>query len=294
LHSDSPHRSTVAPDPSPRQQSAEARRYSPELPWRPRVSPPSVEDNDACAIYASVRKDGTAHREPVALALSNLQKMLHRAGNVDGEGDGCGLMVDLPRRIWAEEVRKDGHNPSLVLDPAFAVAHVFIERSAEAERTKHDAREILVGGGFRILAERDGVVSSPALGATAREEEPHFWQLGGLVADADNRDRTLFDLLNELEDRLDVNLPSFSASTCVYKVMGAPRVLGEYYPDLTDERFETVAAFGHNRYSTNTWPSFKRVQPFSILGHNGEINTIAQLRQEAKMLGTPIRPGASD
>jgi glutamate synthase (NADPH) large chain len=294
LDSDSPHRRTAAPDPSPRQQSASARRYSPELPWRPRVSPPSVEDKDACAIYASVRKDGTASREPVAQALSNLQKMLHRAGNVDGEGDGCGLMADIPRKIWAEEIRVDGHNPALALDPAFAVAHIFIERSADAERAKHDAREILAGGGFRILAERDGVVHSPALGATAREEEPHFWQLGGLVADAENRDRVLFELLNELEDRLDLHLPSFSASTCVYKVMGAPRVLGEYYPDLTDERFETVAAFGHNRYSTNTWPSFKRVQPFSILGHNGEINTIAQLRQEARMLGAPIRPGASD
>ncbi len=76
--------------------------------------------------------------------------------------------------------------------------------------------------------------------------------------------------------------------------MGAPNVLGEYYPDLLDERFETIGAFGHNRYSTNTWPSFKRVQPFSVLGHNGEINTIAQLRQEARMLGVPIQPGSSD
>ena len=76
--------------------------------------------------------------------------------------------------------------------------------------------------------------------------------------------------------------------------MGAPNVLGEYYPDLRDERFETIGAFGHNRYSTNTWPSFKRVQPFSVLGHNGEINTIAQLRQEARMLGVPIQPGSSD
>ena len=76
--------------------------------------------------------------------------------------------------------------------------------------------------------------------------------------------------------------------------MGAPKILGEYYPDLHDERFETIGCFGHNRYSTNTWPSFKRVQPFSVLGHNGEINTIAQLRQEAKMLGVPIHADGSD
>ncbi|MGN6816421.1 MAG: glutamate synthase-related protein, partial [Solirubrobacterales bacterium] len=59
-------------------------------------------------------------------------------------------------------------------------------------------------------------------------------------------------------------------------------------------RFETIGCFGHNRYSTNTWPSFKRVQPFSVLGHNGEINTIQQLRQEAKMLAVPIQPDSSD
>ena len=132
------------------------------------------------------------------------------------------------------------------------------------------------------------------LGPTAREEEPHFWQLAGLVPDAAHRDRVLFELMIELEKRLDVHVPSFSASTCVYKVMGAPNVLGEYYPDLTDERFETIGCFGHNRYSTNTWPSFKRVQPFSALGHNGEINTIEQLRQEARMLSVPIQPNSSD
>src|SRR5215210_2634877 len=95
------------------EEQSRPQRYSPELPWRPRVSPPSVEDKDACAIYAS------------------LQKMLHRAGNVDGEGDGCGLLVDIPRKIWAEEVRTGGHDPSLTLDRAFAVGHVFIEPSQD-------------------------------------------------------------------------------------------------------------------------------------------------------------------
>jgi glutamate synthase (NADPH/NADH) large chain len=273
---------------------AVVQRYSPELPWRPRVSPPSVEDRDACAIYASVRRDGTPSHEPIELAIASLQKMLHRAGNVDGEGDGCGLLVDIPRKIWAEAVRAGGHDPSLTLDPAFAVAHVFVERSLDLAQVQHDARELLGRGGFRILAERIGEVDSPALGATAREEEPHFWQIAGLVPDASKRDRVLFDLLIELEQQPGVHVPSFSATTCVYKVMGAPQVLGAYYPDLHDERFEVIGCFGHNRYSTNTWPSFKRVQPFSVLGHNGEINTIEQLRQEAQMLGVPIEPGCSD
>ncbi|MEX2107726.1 MAG: glutamate synthase central domain-containing protein, partial [Solirubrobacterales bacterium] len=281
-------------DTQSRELHGEGFRYSPERAYRPLVSPPSVEDKDACAIYASVRKDATPSHEPIRLAIPALQKMLHRAGNVDGEGDGCGLLLDLPRKIWAEEVRAGGHDPSLTLDDAFAVAHVFVDRTQDLQKVQHDAREILGQGGFRILAERIGVVDSTALGPTAREEEPHFWQVAGLVADASRRERVLFDLLIDLESRLGVHVPSLSATTCVYKVMGAPKVLGKYYPDLTDERFETIGSFGHNRYSTNTWPSFKRVQPFSVLGHNGEINTIEQLRQEARMLGVPIEPGNSD
>jgi len=270
------------------------RRYSPERAWRPRVSPPSVEDRDACAIYASVRKDATPSREPVDKALVSLHKMIHRAGNVDGEGDGCGLLVDIPRKVWAEEVRSGGHSPALALDPAFAVAHVFIERAQDLDKALRGAREILGQGGFRILAERTGAVDPAALGPTAREEEPHFWQVAGLVAEVERRDRMLFDFAIELEQRLDFHIASFSPTTCVYKVMGAPKVLGSYFSDLSDERAETVGAFGHNRYSTNTWPSFRRVQPFSVLGHNGEINTIEQLRQEGRMLGVPIKPGNSD
>src|ERR1700751_1750301 len=143
-------------------------RYAWDRPYKPLVSPPSVEENDACAIYASVRKDATPSHEPIEIAIPALQKMLHRAGNVDGEGDGCGLMLDLPRKIWAEEVRVGGHDPALTLDDAFAVAHVFIERSQDVEKVKHDARELLAAGGFRILAERVDVTEPTAPGPTAR------------------------------------------------------------------------------------------------------------------------------
>jgi glutamate synthase (NADPH/NADH) large chain len=270
------------------------KRYSPERAYRPLVSPPSVEDKDACAIYASVRKNATPSHAPIPLALESLQKMLHRAGNVDGEGDGCGLLLDIPTKIWAEEVRQGGHNSSLALDEAFSVAHVFVERSADIEKVRHDARQLLGEAGFRVLAERLGAVDSAALGPTAREEEPHFWQFAGLVPEAGDSDSVCFQLKLELEEKLGVHVASFSGTTCVYKVMGAPKVLGGYFPDLSDERFETIGVFGHNRYSTNTWPSFTRVQPFGVLGHNGEINTIEQLRQEARMFGIPIGEGNSD
>src|SRR6476469_6423748 len=79
--------------PMPKSQSGAAVvRFSPERPYKPLVSPPSVEDKDACAIYASVRKDATPSHHPIELAIPALQMMLHRAGNVDGEGDGCGML----------------------------------------------------------------------------------------------------------------------------------------------------------------------------------------------------------
>jgi glutamate synthase (NADPH/NADH) large chain len=267
------------------------KRLSPTRAYRPRRPPPSVEDRDACALYAATGKDARASHAAIDTALDALERMLHRGGNVDGEGDGCGVMIDIPRRIWAEEVRAGGHAPDLVLDPRFAVAHVFLPRSiSDLEEVRARARETMSRAGLRVLAEREDQVDHTALGAGAREEEPLFWQVGGLMGDA----RMCLELQIRLEETLELHVASLSSATAVYKVMGAPSVLRRYYGDLTDTRSETAGVFGHNRYSTNTWPSFRRVQPFTILGHNGEINTIAKLRQEARMLGVPMHRAGSD
>ena len=103
-------------------------RHSPALAYRPRRAPLTVEDHDACALYAAVHKRAEPTHEAIEAALVALEKMLHRAGNVDGEGDGCGLLIDIPRDIWAEAVRSGGHASKLALDPRFAVLHAFIPR----------------------------------------------------------------------------------------------------------------------------------------------------------------------
>ncbi len=266
-------------------------RYSPTQAYRPRRAPSTVVDHDACALYAAVSKQAQPTHEAIEAALQALEKMLHRAGNVDGEGDGCGVLIDIPREIWGEAIREGGHASKLALDPRFAVAHVFIPRGGgNVSQTQKRAREMMSRIGFRVLAERENPVDTTALGPQAREEEPVFWQLGGLIEEP----RLCFELTIQLERELDLHLASCSTSTVVYKVLGAPSALGRYYPDLQDPRAKTAAVFGHNRYSTNTWPSFKRVQPFSVLGHNGEINTIARLRQEAGMLGVPLADDSSD
>ena len=143
-----------------------------------------------------------------------------------------------PRRCArAATTRRSSH------DPAFAVApRLHRALPGRRQRALHDARELLARAGLRILAERLGAVESQALGATAREEEPHFWQLAGLLAAPDDRDRALFALAAELESELGFHVASISATTCVYKVMGAPRVLGDYYPDLATSASRPSAA----------------------------------------------------
>src|SRR5690606_37567736 len=79
-----------------------------------------------------------------------------------------------------------------------------------------------------------------------------------------------------------------------YKVMGSASILRSYFHDTQDPHFASRATIGHNRYSTNTLSNFFRVQPFSLLGHNGEINTIKKMRYEADMIGVPLTDGGSD
>ena len=180
-------------------------------------------------------------REPVKAALENLQKMLHRAGNVDGEGDGCGMLVDIPRKIWAEEVRAGGHNPALVLDEASAsrTSSSSARRTSSASATT-PARSSAARG-FRILAERLDVTSRRRSARPPARRSP----TSGRSAASSRMPPPAsgcFDLMIELERELGFHVPSFSSSTCVYKVMGAPKVLGDYYPDLATSASRPSAA----------------------------------------------------
>ncbi len=211
-------------------------RFSSTQAYRPLRPPETVEDKDACGIYASVDKAARPTHDAVATALVALEKMLHRAGNVDGEGDGCGVLIDIPRGLWAEEV-----GPGPGHDERFAVAHVLIPRGGDpVDEVQDRARALMADLGLDVRAERQEVVDSTALGPTAREEEPVFWQVAGLVDDPGR----CFELTLALEERFDVHVASCSTSMAVYKVLGAPAVLGRYYPDLRDPRTETVSCSG--------------------------------------------------
>ncbi|UOF89770.1 glutamate synthase [Fodinisporobacter ferrooxydans] len=255
-------------------------------------------EHDACGIVACVQKNGTPSPDNVDKILEALIKMSHRAGFVDGEGDGCGILMDIPRRLWAKRLTRQGIPGSLADDARFFIGHLFI-RPVDGQMPEDQAqivRNLLQAAGGEILLEQTGHVNSDALGPQGRADEPVFWQIAGLMRTAENDDiaKVLFELHIQIEKETSYHVASLNKETVVYKVRGSAPALREYYLDLQSKDCRSAIAIGHNRYSTNTSTVFERVQPFTLLGHNGEINTIKKLREETEMIGIPLVEGGSD
>lgn len=256
---------------------------------------PELIEHDACALAAFATRDGKPSRAMLERALSSLQMMVHRSGSVDGEGDGSGLMVDLPRPTWRRRLEAEGHDPAAADDRRFTVAHIFFDSSANAEGQVPRIEALLRQHRFEVLWSREGTVDRGALGPRAAETPPIFWQIACLAAEPGGPASTAcYRAMVEIEREVDCHVASFSANDAVYKVQGQPEVIPRFYPEMQEPDFASSRIIAHNRYSTNTYPTFSRVQPFSILGHNGEINTIAQLREQSEQLGLPITRDGSD
>jgi glutamate synthase (NADPH/NADH) large chain len=251
---------------------------------------------------AYIRKDGTPSHGTVKRAINALEKMGHRSGGVDGEGDGCGVQTDIPRKLWGQGLEEEGRDPAAANDPRFFVGHFFIPRrlAAQSEDVKARVRDVMQKHDCMILMEDTGDVRHEALGNLARGNEPEFWQICGFVPEFDSAadllggERVLFRAMLVIETETPVHVVSLSNFSVVYKVHGNADILDHYYPQLSSPDYVSTIALGHSRYSTNTLSNFERVQPFALLGHNGEINTIDKLRREAQMLGIPITHDGSD
>lgn len=223
--------------------------------------------------------------------------MEHRSGFINGEGDGCGILTDIPRALWEKKLTEAGLDGKLAYDERFSIAHIFVPRKLDisvAEMQK-GIRELFSQFQVNILLEQENEVDSSVLGPNGRNDEPTFWQIAALcekqeVKVADH----LFELHVAIESKYNVHVATLSNVTAAYKVMGAASILPKYFNDTRDPLFAAQVTIGHNRYSTNTQSSFFRVQPFSLLGHNGEINTVKKLRLEADMVGVPLVDGGSD
>jgi glutamate synthase (NADPH/NADH) large chain len=264
----------------------------PDLHWI------DTNERDACALICAVRKGGEATHGNVKRTIEALARMGHRSGYIDGEGDGVGILTDIPRQLWMKKLAAAGLRSSLAASRSFWVAHLMIPAHAR-HRASHLVDHIyrqISDAGLEVLLEQPGTVDSHMLGRSAEKNEPVFWQIAGMNGQVvpSTLDRTLFELRVRLEHELDVHFPSFSAHSVAYKVQGTVEILRRYYPELRDPEYASTVTLGHARYSTNTNPIFERVQPFNVIGHNGEFNTVSRFRLEASMLGVNLDPANSD
>lgn len=262
------------------------------------LHPIDTTERDACALICSVRKGGQATHGNIKRTIEALARMGHRTGYINGEGDGVGILTDIPRQMWSKWLAQEGLLSSLATDRNFWVAHLFIPR-ADLERAENIVEQIcrtISEAGLHLLIERRGRVNRRVLGPNAEKNEPVFWQMAGVNGQVSSEalDAILFELQTTIEAELGVHFPSFSRYSVVYKVQGTIEILRRYYPELRDPDYASTVTMGHARYSTNTNPIFERAQPFSIIGHNGEFNTISRFRLEANMLGIPLQVNGSD
>ena len=229
--------------------------------------------------------------------LAALSIMGHRSGEVNGEGDGCGVMTDIPRLLWAQALEQEGKPGWLAEDRRFFVGHLMIPNTNTDFGIEATVIEMLKESGMDLLLERPIQTRPQALGKMARyagaSSMAGCWPGAGMVRLKMWREHFLI-WLSRSKEETKISVASLSSNVVVYKVRGSIETLYQYYPELRNPDFTTAITIGHARYSTNTATSFERVQPFSLLGHNGEINTIARLREQAQMLGVELVDGGSD
>jgi len=248
----------------------------------------AIQEHDSCALIGLVRKVGATHGA-IRRTLRALEKMAHRSGSVNGESDGTGVMIDLPRQLWAHHLQVRGLAPQAAYHPNFGVAHLFLASEAR-DRSEYwlcQAQQILEVHQIRLLGIWQGNTHAEALGPNARQSEPLFIQLA-LLVEAESPDRALLHATLHMERETPFHILSMSRHSVVYKVYGGVSTLLRYYADLTNPLCQSQMVIGHCRYSTNTWTSFERAQPFALLGHNGEINTIERLRPRGRDVGRAI------
>ena len=256
-------------------------------------------EHDACGVGMIVDIHGNKSHELVDSALKVLENMKHRGaeGADNKTGDGAGIMLQIPHEfILLQGIpvpEKGKYGTGLVFLPKdekeqAGMLSIMIE---EIERE-----------GLNLMHLRNVPVNSSVLGKDALATEPDIKQvfITG-VTDAANIDRTLYIIRKRIERRIrhkDFYIVSLSSKNIVYKGMLSSVQVREYFPDLTQPYFTSGLAVVHSRFSTNTFPTWSLAQPFRLLAHNGEINTIrgnrAWMEARESVLSTPALDDVRD
>ncbi|HET7747775.1 MAG TPA: glutamate synthase central domain-containing protein, partial [Terriglobales bacterium] len=238
-------------------------------------------DHDACGVGFIAQVDGRASHQIVERGLEALLRLAHRGGmDADGRsGDGAGLLLPIPEaffRTWAAGI-------GLELPPAFGLGMTFL-RPETAETARRCIEHAAAAHGLQCVGFRAVPTDDSILGPRARDtlpliEQSFFVALDGSAGE--DLEMRLFRMRKHAEAVLPPGayFCSLSSKTVVYKGLVTPDQLPAFYRDLSDPGFQCWFAIFHQRYSTNTQPSWALAQPFRFAAHNGEINTISANRR---------------
>ncbi len=244
---------------------------------------PSFE-HDSCGVGLIAALDGTPRRDVVEAGIAALKAVWHR-GAVDADGmtgDGAGIHVEIPQDFFREHVEATGQS---LEGGRLAVGMVFLPKTdLGAQDTCRSIVETeILRFGHGILGWRQVPIDSSVIGEKANAARPEIEQVmiaNERGADDDQFEIDLYIIRRRIEKQvLDHHITGFyicslSCRSLIYKGMFLAEQLTAFYPDLLDERFVSRFAIFHQRYSTNTFPTWRLAQPFRMLAHNGEINTI--------------------
>ena len=249
-------------------------------------------EHDACGTGFLAQISGEASHQLVQTALEALTRLTHRgAQDADAEtSDGAGLLTQIPRAIFCAEIQAQGFT---IDDPEDIAAGMLFLPSQERYPAEYIQSRFIIEQTLRevgllwphVLTTfwRNLPIDYSVLGTRASETAPSIAQvllMRPSHLSLKQYERALYHTRRLIEQRLqeaeikDCYIVSLSRSTIVYKGLLAPNELARFYLDLADPRYKSAFAIFHQRYSTNTFPSWSLAQPFRLLAHNGEINTI--------------------
>ena len=244
-----------------------------------------AEEHSSCGVGLVVSLDGKPTRKVVEAGITALKAVWHRgAVDADGKtGDGAGIHVQIPAPFFYDQIGRTGHTPRK--NELMAVGQVFLPRTdfgaQETCRTIVETEVLRMG--HYIYGWRHVPVNVGVLGDKANLTRPEIEQIiisNAKGVDEETFERELYVIRRRIEKAAtaagigQLYIASLSCRSIIYKGMMLAEQVAEFYPDLLDERFESAFAIYHQRYSTNTFPQWWLAQPFRMLAHNGEINTL--------------------
>ena len=242
------------------------------------------QEHSSCGVGLIASLSGKPSRKVVEMGIQALKVLYHRgAVDADGKtGDGAGIQLDIPENFFKEKIQRTGHN---INNMPFAVGMIFLPRTDfnAQEKSRIIVESEIIKGGFKIFGWRHVPLNTKIIGDKAKATLPEIEQVlirNETYKNKSDLDNNLYIIRKRIEKKInqeninDFYICSLSSQSIIYKGMFLAEQLSNFYPDIEDERFISKFAVYHQRYSTNTFPTWSLAQPFRIIAHNGEINTL--------------------